>query len=258
MSCLLDVSEARPIEDLTRLFDIVEEFRRNGTCGGIYLRGHANAEWGLTPTIGRRNYYRYGSEVIAAFSRAQEVDLLDRFRRYSYAIVGRELNVWEGLFLARHHGLPVRLLDWTSNPLVALFSAVNSHQQAGSDGAIWLLRRKADRREDIRVTDGNIDPFEIKGVRMIYPTYVTPRLVAQSGCFTIHGDPWTDLCELDSNEVDPRDFDVESLKKLRVPGGKNKASLLKFLMRAGINSRTLNPDLDGLARGLWELEAIRE
>jgi hypothetical protein len=257
MPTLLETVKCPPIADAAVLFKSLETFREQGGKGDVYVRGQPDADWGLVPSIGRRRVYHYGPKVIEEFSLMQESDLLDRFRRYAYAIVGRELTLWETIFLARHHNLPVRLLDWTSNPLVALFFAVECHRFVEKDGAVWVIRRKADRKNDIRVLEGNGKPLDIKGVRMIYPVFASPRLVVQSGCFTIHGYPWMDLSRLDSHEHGQADMDIESLRKLTVPR-EYKMDLLKYLMRAGINSRTLFPDLDGLAKGLWQLEVIRD
>jgi hypothetical protein len=70
--------------------------------------------------------------------------------------------------------------------------------------------------------------------------------------FTIHSHPWTDLADLDSDQ--PK-VDILRLQKLVVPAAAKK-QLVNELLRLGISTRTLFPDLDGIARGLWQIEAM--
>jgi hypothetical protein len=94
--------------------------------------------------------------------------------------------------LARHHGLPAMLLDWKSNPLVALYYAVLCDKQPTKNGALWICQRIADDLKDIDVIETR-SPFDVRGVKIIYPIYVSPRLVVQCGCFTLHGNPFNSL-----------------------------------------------------------------
>lgn len=135
----------------------------------------------MIPSIGRSHSFGGRSRT---FDREIERRLLHRFRRYAYAFGARELTEWEALFVARHHGLPVRLLDWTSNPLAALYFACEfTGDRPSSDGKLWVLVPTADLSGCIDAFRADHSPFEMRGIRMVYPMAVSPRITAQSGYF---------------------------------------------------------------------------
>jgi len=81
-------------------------------------------------------------------------------------------------------------------------------------------------------------------------------MTAQSGVFTLHGDPWTDVIACAGNPYRENDLDISRIKVWTVTSA-CKPRVITDLERLAINSRTLFPDLDGLARGLWQTEIIR-
>jgi hypothetical protein len=136
-----DSGDTRVISCIGDLMDSIEYFEKHYSGTGIYFRGQSDSSHSLKPSIGRDNLYKHGGKCGFPIPPDEEENLLHRFTRYSYEYTKRIITEWEALFLARHHGLPVRLLDWTSNPLVALFNAVLCDEPPRIDGAIWAFRR---------------------------------------------------------------------------------------------------------------------
>jgi len=139
---------------------------------------------------------------------------------------------WDWLALGQHHSLPTRLLDWTSNPLVACYFAIE--EKSDSDSMIYAY----DTRWFISVKD-NPDPFDYKRVGKFIPRHITARITAQSGLFTIHPNPYVP-------------FTSDKIDRIIIPND-IRFTLKKTLNRYGINRVSLFPGLDGLARHIqWE------
>jgi hypothetical protein len=86
------------------------------------FRGHNSKAYDLIPSVGRVEKFKRLTlkELIV-----QERYILNRFKRLGASLLPQKMNDWELLFIARHHGLPVRILDWSTNPMIALFRCVH-------------------------------------------------------------------------------------------------------------------------------------
>ena len=196
---------------------------------------------------------------------AQERHLLSSFRKYAVESAVHGDSIWNWLSLAKHHGLPTRLLDWSYSPYVAMHFATANFNQYNEDGAIWCVDyqktnallppplQKILKNEDANIftTDllnsvaSNLADFDALGsdfVLFFEPPSLDERIVNQFALFSLPSSAKLSLEELLQRR--------ESMYHRIVIPAEMKWEVRDKLDQANITERVLFPGLDGLSQWL--------
>lgn len=201
-------------EARTRLLELAQPDRK------VYFRGHSDERWDLISNLGRvtpdlvaAGQWEAGGQPTWQVAEELEKVLLEEFVRAYYRIAGAPHlpeDDLQRLAVARHHGLPTSLLDWTRSPYVAAFFAFDGCQttvfEAGQEVAIWAFDLHASEllaynmmrglRGDERATPASV-PTDLRPVLEQYHSIqhrgihgivisgnVEPRIIHQDAFFT--------------------------------------------------------------------------
>ncbi|QID16147.1 FRG domain-containing protein [Nitrogeniibacter mangrovi] len=142
-------------EYLTKVRDSLGVVEKNGKRVRRYFRGQSKRAfegYDLKPSIGR---YDHLSGLPPAERDRLENEVLETFGNHLLTYVNHlPRNDWEALAIAQHHGLPTRFMDWTTNPLVALYFACRESKKDKDgnplDSAVYVLISEPPRYSELR------------------------------------------------------------------------------------------------------------
>lgn len=197
------------------------------------FRGEISMGYSLIPSIGRVNNY----------SKDLEKQMFLEFKRqyYSYTDL-RPKNDMDVLFLAQHYRLKTRLLDWSYNPLVALYFAcereVDSQKDEKKNGRIYyctLKNKMFDNQVSPEMPTVMEDIQNVKSDILIVPDYTDIRYRNQQALFMLCSKP----NEAIENDINFLEIDEDSKKQIR-----NDLALL------GYNKTFIYPMLESLCKDI--------
>jgi hypothetical protein len=254
---------------LTDILEVVDKLNDNSDV--LFYRGHADSSYRLLPSIYRGNAPFYEKEIF--YDTISTIP--EEFKNTN--------STFEILTIFQHFGTPTRLLDITTNPLVALFFACKSSNKNGelltfdikkediklfdSDtvsvvtnlvkldydfNILGKVEEKGDKHFDelvhkIRNEKSYFDNLVVKEDLnksfFVKPKLDNPRIIKQSGAFIVCG--MDDVKYIPSKDV----YDIERDKVIsRIIISKNlKAKILKSLETFNISSGSLFPELSEVA-----------
>lgn len=276
---------------LTLLKKYQFQFRQSYRSSGFIFRGMRNKEWSLLPGLFREYSEPQKSSIVVDGSYSGRVysknenEILSHFKKEAGGFLPNipqsDDFVW--LQYAQHFGVPTRLLDFTANPLIALYFCCKSESE--EDGVVWIINTSSfqnwsynerfclesnpacTREEMIKSIMSGIKGYidydknrlEKTLPVLFVPAYIDQRMSAQSSRFLLWGrkeEPLEDMIT-DENKMTllPDGMRLDTANDQRfltniIVAASSKHSILQELDLLDVNEKTVFPGLDGIGHYL--------
>lgn len=286
------------INSISQYLDRLEELEKeypstipipNTTSNTFLFRGMEDREYKLLPNVYREVEKQVNELTIINsnyLSFSNEMRILRNFIQDASAFVPQldTQNKVRWAELAQHHGVPTRFLDWTENPLVALYFACESNKN--SDAVVWVLHKRnylhyvnqydenrfkgknqyATNEDAIRdlltvSSDDGERYSQLWKLPLIYtPYYFDHRMSAQASWFMVWGTEKKALEDMiDDSYFMKYEPPIDGIRSFGVLQEERfiyrffiqqeeKQMLMRQLDRMGIHAKTLFPGLDGIGK----------
>lgn len=216
----------------------------------IWFRGQEDSQWHLIPSIHRGKLYK------------KENFITNDFYIYANQIednMPNKNNYAAWMSLMQHYGLPTRMLDWSSSPLIACYFALEKNRNAMNDSCVWvLIPRKINKQEGFDECVYPIDAYTVQ--QMLIPAFKSNididdkfkdkiiachsveknlRMYSQQSSFTVHNSTkrLEDIC------------DSETLFKFVIPY-KFKQEIYESVSILGISTSFIYPDMEHISKDI--------
>lgn len=261
--------EIQTMEDLFRMVS-EQEYREDlGRHRNLFIyRGEPDASFTLSTSLRRNCKDKSG---------ALEPTMLLNFTKYAVLEEPTiEKSIWNQMILGQHHGLPIRLLDWTFSPLVALHFSMTENDldlMDAHDSVVWridihelhsMLPEKYRRIiEKYNTTVFSVDmlmevcnsleqydaDMQDHSLVIIEPPSLDKRIVNQYSFFSIIPDAMQDIVGFLQSHTDlTARFVIKKELRWRIRD---------MLDHQNITERIVYPGMDGLSRWLGRHYFVR-